>query len=683
MMDTLTPEALLGSINIELVKKFGINVLQEYKFLPINKDGDALKVAVVDLEHNSKKNDIITKVIITSKLKPVFISITQEVFNSVLVFLSKNIHNESGSDTAALVAKAMQAGPPKKRLGEQLIDEGLISKEQLARALAESKQTNTPIGSVLVRLGYISINQLRETLSKQQGYASVEAKDLKIDPSVIRMLPEDFIKDNRVVPVSSDGKIIVVGMVNPNDKTVLNDIIYLTGLKPFPLILTHIEFEKIICSFFESKKETEKIMEKISNEESAATEEESLWHQLQKELDDDSNIVAKLASSIIVEAIQRKASDVHIEPRTDKYIVRYRIDGILRQVLEVPTKVEKNLISRFKVMSRMNITENRRPQDGHLSIKHDGRSFDLRVNTLPVGNREKMVIRVLQPDLKVKKTDKRIQLVGATPEDIQKIDLMVTAPHGIILTTGPTGSGKTTTLYSVLNKVNNEHVNITTLEDPVEIQIEGINQVQVNPKADVTFASCMRAILRQDPDVIMIGEIRDIETLEAAIHASLTGHLVLSTLHTNSATATITRLIEMGAAPHLVASALMGVIAQRLVRKLCPQCKERYTPDPAELKLILQSDENIEMFMDNKIFKAKGCDVCENTGYVGRLGLYEIMPMNREVRKMITDERAAHEIEEIAIACGMKTLHRACIDGILNGETTTSEFLRILGAVNE
>lgn len=695
-MENLIPENLADSIKAEYVTKFSLATLQEDKFVPIDKIGDVLYLGIFDADNRERRNSILTKVILGTKLKPKVVSITQEQFDA-LIAIAETFFNGSAespapvavdfnkfahAETPAIVPKAA-LGAPKKRLGEQLIDEGIISKEQLARALAESKQTNTPIGSVLVKLGFITLEQLRETLSKQQGVAHVEAKDLKIEANVIRLLPEDFIRDNKVVPVSTDGKTIVVGMVNPNDKQVLNDIIYLTGLKPFPLILTHMEYEKTIHNFFETKKETERLMEEITLDDDDIYEEESLWQQIEKELEDDSNVVAKLASSIITEAIEKGASDIHMEPRSGRYIVRYRVDGILREYLEIPLKVEKNLLSRFKVVSRMNIAENRRSQDGHFSLKHKGRVFDVRVNTLPVGSREKMVLRILQPDNKVDKDEARIQLVGATKEDGQKINLMTTSPHGIILATGPTGSGKTTTLYSILNKVNREDVNITTIEDPVEIKLEGVNQVQVNVKADITFATCMRAILRQDPDIIMVGEIRDLDTLNAAINASLTGHLVLSTVHTNSATATITRLIEMGAAPHLVASTLVGVIAQRLVRRLCPSCKERYEPTDEELKMILPNDDYRDLFTGNKIFKAKGCDGCDNSGYISRMGLYEIMPVSRDIRRMITQQCAAHEIDEVASSCGMKSLQRACLDAILNGETTINEFLRVLGAVNE
>jgi len=424
-------------------------------------------------------------------------------------------------------------------------------------------------------------------------------------------------------------------------------------------------------------------MEEISLDDDIIVVEENLWQQIEKELQDESNIVAKFASSIITEAIEKGASDIHIEPRTDNYIVRYRIDGILRFALEVPVKIENLLISRLKVIARMDIAEHRRSQDGRFTLKYENKFYNLRLSSLPVGTKEKLVIRILRPELKLMSKEKKISLVGATDSDIRKIELMTTSPHGIIMATGPTGSGKTTTLYSILNKINGETVNITTIEDPIEIKLEGINQVQVNPKAEITFASCMRSILRQDPDIIMIGEIRDLETLDAAIYASLTGHLVLSSVHTNSATGTITRLIKMGAPPYLIASSLVGVISQRLVRRLCPMCKSPYQPDLEEIKLILPSPDEYEVLRENKVYNPVGCPNCENTGFVGRMGIYEVMQINRELRRIITNSNVAQEIEEIAVACGMKTLHRGGLDAIITGETSISEYIRVLGAVTD
>ena len=352
-------------------------------------------------------------------------------------------------------------------------------------------------------------------------------------------------------------------------------------------------------------------------------------------------------------------------------------------MLEIPGSIEQAVITRFKVLARMNIAEHRRPQDGTFSIKYNDRMYDFRINTLPVSGKEKVVIRILAPAVSLKAAGDKMIIAGASDDDIQKIHDMVQSPNGIILTSGPTGSGKTTTLYTILKALNKEDVNITTIEDPIEIKLEGINQSQVNPKADITFASCMRAILRQDPDIILIGEIRDFETLEVAISAALTGHLVLSTVHTNSAAATVTRLIEMGAKDYLVSSTLTGVIAQRLVRKLCDKCKEAYFPTEEEVKHISTEPKVQEQLMKTKLYKKKGCKDCGYLGYTGRMGIYEVMPITREIKKLIAQGAHDIEIEEAAVAAGMKTLKYSCLQHITDGVTTTDEFIRVLGYASD
>ena len=620
-------QKIKNSIDFEYVKKFSIEDISEKKFIPINRLDNYLLVGFQSSsDDKDNRNAILTRIVLNTKLKPKIVPLSDEQFEELLTYCKELFKlNESGSDNISVVDnvisldssnKEQEKPLPKKRLGDQLIDDGFITQGQLEEALFHSKQSGTPIGSVLVKFNFITVEQLRIALSKQQGFESAVAKDLEIDPAVIQLLPEDFIKENKVVPLKIDGKILVVGMVNPNDTQSLNDIIYLTGLKPNPLILTHIEFEKCIKNFFETVKETEKILEEIQTEGQDVLEhEDALWDQFEKELEDDSNIVAKFASSIITEAIDKDASDIHIEPRLEGYIVRYRVQGILHKIFDIPKRVETSVISRLKVIARMDIAEHRRPQDGHISLKYNDRVYDLRVSILPVNQKEKMVIRILAPEVKIGKDDNRIKLVGATSSDIEKIEIMTNKPHGIILATGPTGSGKTTTLYSILSKVNNAKINITTVEDPVEIKLDGINQVQVNPKADITFASCIRSILRQDPDIIMIGEIRDTETLKAAINASITGHLVLSTIHTNSSASTIIRLTEMGTPVYLVAAAIEGIISQRLIRQVCNNCREKYAPMEKELKYISNSEEDRIKLMNTDIYRAneKGCENCNGT----------------------------------------------------------------------
>ncbi len=690
-------EKIKNSIDSQYIKKFSLDDLKESKFIPINKIENNLVVGISKADFDENKNAILTKIVLNTKLKPKIVPLTEQQFNDLLEY-SKQIYKYSQQEDAISVvedghsisaapsdSQASQGAPQKKRLGDQLLDDGLISREQLDEALFHSKQSATPIGSVLVKLNFITVEQLRNALSKQQGIESAQVKDLNIDPAVIKLLPEDFIRENKVAPLRTNGKVLTVGMVKPDDTQVLNDIIFLTGLKPNPMILTHIEFEQCLKSFFETVKETEKILEEIKLEGHDVFEDgDGLWDQFEKETEEDTNLVAKFASSIITDAIDRGVSDIHIEPRMDGYIVRYRIQGILQKVLDIPRKAESSVISRLKVIARMDISEHRRPQDGHISLKYNEKIYDLRVSTLPANQKEKMVIRVLAPDVKMSKGDNKLKLVGATPTEVDRIELMTTKPYGIILAAGPTGSGKTTTLYSILNKISSEEINITTVEDPVEIKLDGINQVQVNPKADITFASCMRSILRQDPDIIMIGEIRDLETLETAVHAAITGHLVLSTVHTNSAASTVTRLIEMGSPAHLIASALEGIISQRLIRRLCPNCKELYEPQEKELRYVAVTTDDRDEFLNSKIYKPSenGCEQCNNSGYASRMGIYEVLPVNREIKKLISTNATDNEIEEIAISCGMRTLQAGGIDAVLAGETSIAEFIRVLGVVS-
>lgn len=689
-MAEYTLERLKQNLDKQYADLFPLSIMKEEMFIPICKEEDYILVGIVNASNRDRRNSILTMIILKTKLKPKVIPISQIQLNEIIDLYSEKNPSVLKQDAKEADDKKPQfqsksvpsATKSKKRLGEILIEEKLITEEQLNIALGESKKIGTPIGSILVKLGYITLEQLRETLSQQQGLESVETKELTINPVVIRLLPEDFIKENKVVPISTDNKILIVGMVNPNDRKVLNDIVYLTGLSPSPLILTHIEYEKCIENFFKTKIDTEKLIEEISLEETDIEDNVNIWQKVEQEIQDDTTSVAKLASSLITEGIEQKASDIHIEPRMENYIVRYRIDGILTKVFDVPVKIESLLISRLKVISRMDITEHRKPQDGHLNIKFNEKFYDLRINTLPVGNKEKMVIRILRPDVQINATERKIELKGAAKEDIEKISLMTQTPNGIILTTGPTGSGKTTTLYSILNKANNDFVNITTIEDPVEMKINGINQVQVNPKADVTFESCLRAILRQDPDIIMIGEIRDFETLKAAVHAALTGHLVLSTIHTNSAASTISRMVDMGIDRYLIASTLTGIISQRLIRRLCPICREKYEPSDEELKLIVPNKDEYELFKGGKIYRPKGCRSCDETGYMGRIGIYEILPVTREIKKMINQGCMDLEIEEAAVSCGMKLLNNAGLDNVLEGQTCIDEYLRVLGATN-
>ena len=662
---------LKNSVNLQILNKVNSALLEQFKFVPISVKDNYLFVAI----NSSSDKDIINhklKEFYPQQVK--FIQVPDQDLCDLIKSLKAEMQKDSSDDGTSKQVK----------LGELLIQKGYINDVQLLQALAESKRQKIPIGSTLFKLGFITLEQLKEILHLQTGYDLVTPEQLASQDKFIKILPEDFIKTNKIIPISSDGKTLILGVVTPVKPDVLKDIIYLTGQNPKQLLMTHYEFQNCLDTFFsEQKKETEKVIKEIESEAEEFETEESLADMVDKQLKDSTGSVAKFVNQIITNAIDNKVSDIHIEPRLSGYIVRYRKDGMLQKVLDIPPKVETSVIARFKVLSRMNIAEHRRPQDGTFSIKYKNGSYDFRINTLPVSGKEKVCIRVLAPAVSLNAADKNINLVGGTPEDIVKIKNMVSCPNGIILTSGPTGSGKTTTLYSVLKSLNDEDVNITTIEDPIEIKLEGINQSQINAKAGITFASCMRAILRQDPDIILVGEIRDYETLEIAISAALTGHLVLSTVHTNSAAATVTRLIEMGAKDYLVSSTLSGVIAQRLVRRLCDDCKEEYFAIHDEARQIIADEKEIQEFMKKPIYRAKGCSKCDFTGYKGRLGVYEIMAINKEIKKLVAMGAHDLEIEEAAVRNGMRTLHQSCMSHILNGLTTIDEFVRVLGVVNE
>lgn len=673
-----------NSIDTTIIDKMDKTSMGKMKFLPISIRQGQLFVAI------SKKSnmDRISQIIKRYYPNPIrFMPVGgDEVLNELLNDFVKEDNKDVDAPKIAQKkdAPVMIAEPVGGKLGELLIKKGLITQEQLNDALAEAKRSNAPIGSTLYEMGYITLADLKAALSEQTGYKLVSAEQLQEQKSYINKLPEDFIRTNSVIPISSDGKTLTVGVLKPLKQDVLKAIIYITGQNPRQLLMTHYEFQNSLEVFFSKrKKQTERILEQIKTETIESEIEASLSDQLDAELLDSTGTVAKFVNQIITNAIDNKVSDIHIEPRLSGYIVRYRKDGILQKALDIPDKAESSVITRFKVLSRMNIAEQRRPQDGTFTLPYKDMNYDFRINTLPVAGKEKVVIRILAPAVSLKSEDKIIKLVGASQSDLEEITKMVSCPNGIILTSGPTGSGKTTTLYSILKSLNDESVNITTIEDPIEIKLDGINQSQVNVKAGITFASCMRAILRQDPDIILIGEIRDYETLETAISAALTGHLVLSTVHTNSAAATVTRLIEMGAKDYLVSSTLSGVVAQRLVRRLCDDCKVEYHCTREEAMRMTLDEDEIETLMKTPIYKAAGCNHCNFQGYRGRMGVYEIMPITKDIKKLIAQGAHDLEIEENAIGHGMTTLRESCIQHILQGHTTINEFVRVLGLVGE
>ena len=705
-MENNTIEKLKSKISRDFVSSFNKNDLRLHMFVPIMLKEQTGFVAI----GSQTDKEFIVQLLKEKGYGAKFFPLQDSEINLLIDYVDNDIFSESDGiaqifhrddELDADISVEANIIPPdsntivsinnvrdikvidRKKLGELFIEKGYLTRAQLADALADCKKHKIPIGSMLCKLGYITLAQLKEVLSEQQHVKVVDVESLNINDEILSIFPVDFILNNKVIPISTDGRNIIVGMVNPKNERILKDIVYLTGLKPNAMLITYIEFENFIDTYFsDSKRETNEIIQRLEEVAEDDTEE-SIFDQADRDIQDDSGTVAQFVNKIITNAIDNVVSDIHIEPRLSKYVVRYRKDGILRKELDLPSKVELSIITRFKVLARMDISEHRRSQDGMFSMKYKGSTYDFRMNTLPVSGKEKVVIRILAPAVSLEASDKQIKLTGAIEEDNLKIKKMVTAPNGIILASGPTGSGKTTTLYTILKSLNQESVNITTIEDPIEIKLEGTNQSQINTKAGITFASVMRSILRQDPDIILIGEIRDYETLETAISAALTGHLVLSTIHTNSAASTITRLIEMGAKDYLVSSTLSGIIAQRLVRRLCPHCREEYYATLEEAKMLFPNLVDAEKFTKEKIYKPKGCKKCEFTGYDGRFGLYEILPINKEIKKLIANGAPDIEIEDTAVSCGMKTLYQSCLDHILRGETSLEEYVRVLGISNE
>lgn len=685
-----------NSIDKRIINEVDLSLMGQLLFVPITVKKGSLFVVI---SKDSDKNRINAELKKIFKNPISFMLVSNDDLFEILkdivpanMIKSSSLTNDvrivdassGAAQTKKVVNPSANSAGTKSKLGEMLVASGMLTQTQLESALTQAGRTHTPIGSMLYEMGFITLDQLKEVLSQQTGLEIVSQEQLSHQRDVIKILPEDFIVANSVIPISSDGRTLTIGVVKPLTQDVLKSIMYISGQNPKQLLMTHYEFKNSVKQFFDkNKKQAESMIEQLNAETMDDNSGPTLSDQLDAELLDSTGAVAKFVNQIITNAIDNKASDIHIEPRLTGYIVRYRKDGMLQKIIDIPQKAESSIITRFKVLARMNIAEQRRPQDGTFSLPYKDTSYDFRINTLPVAGKEKVVIRVLAPAVSLKVEDKQIKLVGATPTDLSKIEKMISAPNGIILTSGPTGSGKTTTLYSVLKSLNDESVNITTIEDPIEIKLDGINQSQVNVKAGITFASCMRAILRQDPDIILVGEIRDYETLETAISAALTGHLVLSTVHTNSAAATVTRLIEMGAKDYLVSSTLTGVIAQRLVRRLCDDCKQEYHCTREEAMQITLDEDEIQTLMSMPLYKPRGCPNCEYQGYKGRMGIYEIMPITKEIKKLIAQGAHDLEIEECAVKDGMLTLNASCMKHVIEGRTSISEFVRVLGLAGE
>lgn len=562
-----------------------------------------------------------------------------------------------------------------KDIAEMLLEEGLITPRQLEKAIEQQKNSNESLEKIIISLGYVTEKEVTEVIGKEMGVPFIDLDEVEIDPELARAIPEHLAQRYKVIPVGQENNKLALAMVDPLNVFAIDDIRLITGFDIEPMISTEESIMRAINKQFgvtdlaEVHETVQDIALSDFGDLEQLDEEEELELDKLKELVDEAPIV-RVVNLIITQAINDKASDIHIEPRVKNVCVRYRIDGVLHEVMSPPKHIQAPMISRIKIMASLDIAERRIPQDGKIHLKHDNKEYDLRVSTLPTVHGEKVVMRILDKSAVMIGLDK----LGLMPDTRAVFEDLVFKPYGMILVTGPTGSGKSTTLYTALNMLNSSEDNICTVEDPVEYQLPGINQVQINPKAGLTFGAALRSFLRQDPDIIMVGEIRDGETAQIAIESALTGHLVLSTLHTNDAAGAITRLIDMGIEPFLVASALVGVIAQRLVRRICPNCREAYTPpEEAVAKFGLNlADTNIVFY------HGRGCDHCKGTGYKGRSGIYEMMTVNENVRPLILRNAPTIEVKDAAIENGMVTLQEDGLRKVLEGTTTIEECLRVV-----
>ncbi len=564
------------------------------------------------------------------------------------------------------------------RIGDLLVREGLITSEQLAKALEDARQGRNRVGYSLIKLGFVEEEVLTRMLARQLRVPAVDLNRVVIDPKIIKLVPADLAQKRQVLPLRRVGRTLTVAMANPTDAGAIDDLKFITRHDIEPVVVGEYTLRKQLEKYYDIKEDDHlaDLLDEIGGSDDDvevldASEEEVNVAALQAQVEEAP--VVKLINGILTDAVMRGASDIHIEPFEKEMRIRFRIDGSLMEVMKPPMRMKAALTSRVKIMSQLNIAERRVPQDGRIKLKIKNKVIDFRVSTLPVIFGEKIVLRILDKSNLTLDLEK----FGLEPKAERDFMSAIMSPYGMVLVTGPTGSGKTTTLYSALSKVNNIDVNIMTAEDPVEYNLFGINQVLVRNEIGMTFAAALRAFLRQDPNIIMVGEIRDIETGGTAIKAALTGHLVLSTLHTNDAPSTITRLIDMGLEPFNVAAALNCVTAQRLVRRICKGCKAEVTYTPEELDAGGITGDDRAM----RFYKGKGCDTCAGSGYKGRAGLYEVMSMSPELRRLIMHGASGDELKAQALKEGMLTLRMDGMVKVRKGVTTLEEVIKETAAV--
>lgn len=575
-------------------------------------------------------------------------------------------------------ATARKQGPTTAKFGELLIKAGKISPAQLQEALALQKDQGGRLGTNLVKLGFMTDRQLVESLSQHFRVPSVDLQGMEIDEAVIKIIPADIARKYTILPVNKAGATVTVAMIDPTNVFAMDDVKFMTGYKVEPVVASENAIRMAIDRYYGSTHaiELKKVMEDLSDESSGdleVLEEEEDLDLAALEEESEQAPVVKLVNIVLTDAIKRGASDIHIEPYEKDYRVRYRIDGILYEMMHPPLKLKEAITSRVKIMAKLDIAEKRMPQDGRIKIKTKiaGRNKDLdfRVSVLPTIFGEKIVMRLLDKD----KLMLDMAKLGFEPESLRRFEQAILKPYGMVLVTGPTGSGKTNTLYSALQRINTPEVNIITAEDPVEFNLVGINQVQMKEQIGLNFAAALRSFLRQDPNIILVGEVRDFETAEVAIKAAMTGHLVLSTLHTNDAPSSINRLMNMGIEPFLVATSVHLIAAQRLVRRICTFCKEPAEVPVAALTNLGFAEQEARTL---KLWRGRGCERCTTTGYKGRVALYEVMEVDDDLREMILSGASAFELRQRAIQSGMLTLRASGLQKIRDGVTTIDEVMR-------
>jgi type IV pilus assembly protein PilB len=568
--------------------------------------------------------------------------------------------------------------PPQKRFGEFLIKSGRISQEQLQEALAIQQDQGGRLGAVLVKLGHIQEPELVELLSRHFGVPSVDLNGVEVDETILKIIPADIARKYTILPVSKAGATVTLAMIDPTNMFAMDDVKFMTGYRVEPVVASEGQIKSAIDLHYGTSHalELKKVMEEVTEDAETALEvldEEEDLDLVTLEQESETAPVVKLVNIVMTDAIKRGASDIHLEPYEKDYRVRYRLDGVLYEMMHPPLKLKEAITSRIKIMARLDIAEKRLPQDGRIKIKTriEGRvkDLDFRVSVIPTIFGEKIVMRLLDKDKLMLDMTK----LGFEADSLRRFENAIFKPYGMVLVTGPTGSGKTNTLYSALSRLNTQEVNIMTAEDPVEFNIEGLNQVQMQERIGLNFASALRSFLRQDPNIVLVGEIRDFETAEVAIKAAMTGHLVLSTLHTNDAPSSINRLMNMGIEPFLVATSVHVIVAQRLVRRICTFCKEPLEVPVAALVDLGFSEQEAKTL---KLFRGKGCDRCSNTGYKGRVALYEVMECGDDTRELILSGASAIELRQHAIDNGMTTLRGSGRQKIRDGVTTVEEVMR-------